>query len=110
MSSRLVYFNGMGRAEMCRMLIWHSKTTEVEIQDLKKGEFGPLKQSGALRNGQLPVLFVGDKCLNESFAILRYLGRKLGYYPEGNLMDAWLIDATIDFISAEIVKITPLIF
>ena len=108
MAHRLVYFKGMGRAEMSRMLIWHAKA-EVEIQTVEGEEFANLKQGGTLRNGQLPVLFVGEQCLNESLAILRYLGRKFGYYPEEPL-DAWLIDSSIDYVSGEMNKMLPIIF
>ena len=108
MAHRLVYFKGMGRAEMSRMLIWHAKA-EVEIQTVEGEEFANLKQGGTLRNGQLPVLFVGEQCLNESCAILRYLGRKFGYYPEEPL-DAWLIDSSIDYVSGEMNKMLPIIF
>ena len=110
MTHRLVYFKGMGRAEMSRMLVWHAKaTSEVQIESVEGEEWVKLKQSGTLRNGQLPVLFVGDKCLNESAAILRYLGRKYGYYPQ-EPMDAWLVDSTIDFVSGEMAKLMPIAF
>ena len=37
--------------------------------------------------------------MNETTAILRYLGKKFGYYPTNNLKMAAMVDADVDYIN-----------
>ena len=55
----------------------------------------PVKKAG----GQLPVWVEGDEKMNESCAILRYLGSKYGYTPIDPL-NAWMSDVIIDMCSS----------
>lgn len=48
--------------------------------------------------GQLPVLESEGKFYAQSFAILRFLGMKYGYYPQDPL-EAWRVDSTLDAIN-----------
>ena len=49
----------------------------------------------------MPVLYITDEAsgqtkeYNQSVSILRYLGRKFGYYPD-DVEDAWLVDSAMD--------------
>ena len=92
---KLYYFDIYGRAESIRFLLSHAK---VEYENVNAGPImGELKESGKLDFGQVPMLEHDGKHLVQSWAILRYLGRTYGYYPnEAEL--AWKIDSTIDAV------------
>ena len=83
----LVYFDLHARAEANRMVLAHAK---ADWNDRRVGgdSWKALKESGVCPNGQIPVLFHKGKVMNESMAILRYLGKVLGYYPE-DAFAAW---------------------
>ena len=94
---KLYYFDIYGRAESIRMLLNHKKQPfdNVLIDGAKLQE---LKASGVLEFGQVPMLTTEDgKHLAQSWAILRYLGRRFGYYSE-DPETAWRIDSTIDAV------------
>ena len=94
---KLYYFDIYGRAESIRMLLNHKKQPfdNVLIDGAKLQE---LKASGVLEFGQVPMLTTEDgKHLAQSWSILRYLGRRFGYYTEVP-EEAWLIDSTIDAV------------
>lgn len=94
---KLYYFDIYGRAESIRFLLSHAKVEYENVNcggDVMKG----LKESGKLEFGQVPMLETADgKHLCQSWAILRYLGRTYGYYPETPEL-AWKIDSTIDAV------------
>ena len=93
---KLYYFDIYGRAESIRFLLSHAK---VEYENVNAGPImGELKESGKLEFGQVPLLETADgHRMVQSWAILRYLGRTYGYYPnEAEL--AWKIDSTIDAV------------
>ena len=48
--------------------------------------------------GTVPVLEMNGKRYTQSKAILRFLGRTYGYYPESDPEQAFLIDSGIDGI------------
>ena len=94
---KLYYFDIYGRAESIRFLLSHAKAPHENV--LINGEtLQELKKSGKLEFGQVPMLETDDgKHLVQSWAILRFLGRKYGYYPE-DPETAWKIDSTIDAV------------
>ena len=94
---KLFYFDIYGRAESIRFLLSHAKVEYENV--LINGEvLKELKESGKLEFGQVPMLETEDgKNLVQSWAILRFLGRKYGYYPE-DPETAWKIDSTIDAV------------
>ena len=47
-----------------------------------------MKATGVFPNNQLPVVVHKGKYYNESVAMLRFVGKHFGYYPE-NLNEAW---------------------
>ena len=93
---KLYYFDIYGRAESIRFLLSHAK---VEYENINCGGdiMKELKESGKLEFGQVPMLETDGKRFVQSWAILRYLGRTYGYYPETPEL-AWKIDSTIDAV------------
>ena len=94
---KLYYFDIFGRAESIRMILNHAKVPfeDVRINGEKLAE---MKASGVLEFGQVPMLETADgKHLAQSWAILRYIGRTHGYYPE-DPETAWKVDSTIDAV------------
>ena len=105
---KLTYFNLYARAEAIRMLLSHSKT-DYEDKRISFEEFGPMKASGALPNGQVPVFEMDGQMLNQSVPILRLLGAMKGYYNASEAMEAYRADQTIstvdDFYNGDFYRI-----
>jgi glutathione S-transferase len=95
----LTYFDLYGKAEAIRMLLTHSKT-EFTDNRVTGESWAAYKASGKCANGQIPVLEVGDRYLNQSAAILRFIGSQKGYYGpdpfESHFADA-VMDTFEDF-------------
>ena len=93
------YFDLHGRAAPCRMLLAH-KGVEYEDRRLTQEAYGELKAQGVLDG--LPVWefdhMGSTKMLNESKALLRYLGKEYGYYPS-DPKRAWVCDAYLDYMT-----------
>jgi glutathione S-transferase len=94
MSIKVHYFAGYGRGEAIRMLLAFAK---VDFEDVTYTfqSLPELKASGKLEFGQLPALEIDGKFYAQSIAILRYLGKKYGYYP-ADAYESWKVDSTID--------------
>ena len=95
MPAKVYYFDIYGKAEPIRMMLTHAK---VEFEDVRfNGEqFKEAKESGKFEFGQVPAFETEDgKVLSQSAAILRYVARTNGYYPE-DPMDQWFADSTLD--------------
>lgn len=84
----LTYFDLYGRGEACRMALAHSKT---EFEDNRVGgdTWATFKASGNCNNGQVPVLEVDGKCLNQSEAIIRFIGSQTGAYNTADPFAMW---------------------
>ena len=94
---KLYYFDIYGRAESIRFLLSHAKVAYENVY-INGEKLQELKASGKLEFGQVPLLETEDgKQLVQSWAILRFLGRKYGYYPE-DPETAWKVDSTIDAV------------
>ena len=91
---KLYYFDIYGRAESIRFLFSHAK---VDYKNLLAKDLSDLRAQGKLEFNQVPVLEKDGKFFSQSWAILRYLGRTYGYYPESP-ETAYTIDSTIDSI------------
>jgi len=76
------------------MLLTHSKT-EFTDQRVTGESWAAFKTSGKCANGQVPVLEVGDRALNQSASILRFIGSQKGYYGP-DPFDAHFADSIID--------------
>nr|AAA29402.1 S-crystallin [Nototodarus sloanii] len=89
----LYYFNGRGRAEICRMLM---AAAGVQYTD-KRFEFNEWdKYRNDMPSMCVPVLDIdGQNKMPETMAIARYLARENGYYGKNN-MDMFRIDYICD--------------
>ena len=79
------------------MLLHHSKTDFTDNR-VTGESWQAFKASGKCANGQIPVLEVGDKCLNQSAAILRFIGSQKGYYGSDPFEDHFT-DSLIDTLA-----------
>ncbi len=75
----LTYFDLYGRGEAIRMALVHSKT-DFEDSRVTGASWAAFKASGKCNNGQVPVLEVCGKAMNQSEAILRFVGSQTGAY------------------------------
>ena len=105
MSYKLIYFPLAARGEAVRMALAHAKADWTD-ERITGEEFGPRKAAGEFPNGQLPVLVYNGKYLNESLAMLRFVGKQFGYYPADHL-EAWQADALVDYTNDFIAKLYP---
>ena len=100
---RLIFFNLMARGHSIRYLLLHSGTPFKDeiITRIPPREWFKLRDNSpeCIPFKQLPVLEVGDKYIYipQQRAILRYLGRELGYYPKENIYAA-RVDAFMDYL------------
>jgi glutathione S-transferase len=96
MSIRLHYFDVYGAAEGIRMVLNHAK---IEFEDVRytREKWAEAKPSGNFEFGQMPAIEYDGKFYAQSVSILRFLGRKHGYYSD-DAVTAWRIDSTIDAI------------
>ncbi|XP_059150767.1 S-crystallin SL11-like isoform X1 [Physella acuta] len=81
-SYKLIYFNGRGRAELCRLLfvLAGQDFDDVRIQDTDWPAF-----KATTPFGQLPILEVNGKIFTQSLALATYLAREFGYHGNNNL-------------------------
>ena len=90
----LLYFDLPGKGEpirlFCRYIGLQFKDTRLTRQ-----EFESLREQGKLLFNQLPCLRSGDHYLVQSGAILRYLSRLSGHFPE-DLASAAPVEAVMD--------------
>ena len=106
MSYKVIYFGVNGRAEATRIALAHAKADWTD-ERLAGEQFGPRKAAGEFPNGQLPVLVHNGKYLNESLAMLRYVGKQFGSYPTDHL-EAWYVDSLTDYVNDFIGKFYPI--
>ena len=99
------YFDLYGRGEACRMALVHSKTA---FEDNRVGgeTWVAFKASGKCNNGQIPVLEINGQYLNQSAAILRFIGSQTGAYNTSDPFAMWAADVVIDTCS-DFEKSTP---
>jgi glutathione S-transferase len=99
MTLELVYFDIPGKGEPIRLACAYAG---IELKDTRidRATLSALKEDGTLRYGQVPALIVdgGKAVINQSNAILRYLGRVPSMdkiYPSDPLA-ASLVDSILD--------------
>jgi glutathione S-transferase len=84
---KLFYFDIAGNGEPIRLIAAQGKLLD-KFEDVRVSgptEWPELKTSGKLAFEQLPALQVGDESemLVQTSAIIRYIGKVSGMYPEG---------------------------
>eukprot|EP00593_Proboscia_inermis_P005715 CAMPEP_0171322280 /NCGR_PEP_ID=MMETSP0816-20121228/114861_1 /TAXON_ID=420281 /ORGANISM="Proboscia inermis, Strain CCAP1064/1" /LENGTH=225 /DNA_ID=CAMNT_0011820717 /DNA_START=80 /DNA_END=757 /DNA_ORIENTATION=- len=94
----LTYFDLYGRGEACRMALAHGKCDWEDNRVSGEG-WKEFKSSGKCANGQIPVLEVDGKFLNQSEAICRFIGMKTGSYPISDPFACHAADAVINTCS-----------
>lgn len=91
------YFTLHGRAEALRMAMVHGK---IDFEDHRmpfgSDEWTAFKSSDMCPNGQVPVLQVGDKILNQSEATIRFIGIHSGAYSVNDPMACHAADCVIN--------------
>lgn len=92
-SYTLYYFNGRGRAEICRMLF---AAASIQYND-KRIEFSEWTQfKTKMPCHMLPILEIDTETqVPQSMAISRYLAREFGFHGKNNL-DMFKVDAICD--------------
>jgi glutathione S-transferase len=94
---KLYYFDVYGRGEGIRMTLWHAKAQYEDVR-LNEDDFAKIKsEGGKLEFGQVPALEKDGKFYVQTQAIMRYLGKTYGYYPE-DAYQAYKVDSTLDAI------------
>lgn len=89
----MYYFNGYGRAEPIRLLLNHAGVQFTDKRYERK-EWSDNKKN--MPGKKVPILELADGTkIGQSVSILRFLGKKYGYYPEDPL-EAHKCDYLID--------------
>mmetsp|Transcript_114976 Transcript_114976/g.332230 ORF Transcript_114976/g.332230 Transcript_114976/m.332230 type:complete len:220 (-) Transcript_114976:97-756(-) len=93
---KLVYFDIKGKGEPIRLFCAYAGLDLEDYRLTTYDEFLAMKESGKLAFGQVPMLEVDGKVqLVQTAAILRYLSKIAGVYPEDPLVAA-KVDAALD--------------
>ena len=94
--TKLVYFDAYGFAEPVRIAL---NLAKIEFEDVRiqREDWPAYKTEHAdeLEFGQVPVLYHNGKQINQSAAILRYVGHVTGFYPT-DAYTAWRVDSFLD--------------
>ena len=93
---KLYYFNSKGKGEPIRLFCAYAGLDLEDHRFAARSELYELRANGKLSFGQVPLLEVdGKHQLVQSAAIMRYLGKIAGNYPEDPLLAA-KVDAALD--------------
>ena len=97
---KLYYFDIKGKGEPIRLLCHYAGLQLEDHRFASRDEFSALRDDGTLPFGQVPLLQVTEEdgtvhYLVQSAAILRYLSKLAGLYPEDPLVAA-KVDAALD--------------
>ncbi|XP_074649216.1 hematopoietic prostaglandin D synthase-like [Tubulanus polymorphus] len=89
---RLLYFNARGRAELARLIF---AAADVDYEDFRfeKEEWPAIKPT--LHFGQVPILEVDGKQINQTYAIARFIATEHGLSGR-NRIEAAQVDALVD--------------
>ena len=98
-----VYFPVGATGESIRQLLAHAKVKYIDERIMPAD--WPARKPLAMGNS-LPNWIENGQTMNESQAILRYLGHKHGYYPKDELA-AWKADCIVGKIQPLYPKINP---
>ena len=90
---QLAYFNIYGRAEPARMML---NVAGADWEDVHKSGDSWTEFKKVCPGGQMPTLILSDgTMMGQSMSIVRFLGKKLGYYPQ-DAKEAYYVDAAVD--------------
>jgi len=91
----LHYFHALGRGEQIRLLL-QKFNKNFEDRRISFDDWSELKPR--FPGQQLPCWEENGLYMNESTAVLRYLGKKFGCYPLNNLSMACRVDEVVEFL------------
>jgi glutathione S-transferase len=101
---KLYYFNGRGRAEVCRLIF---AAAGQKFEDIRY-EFGEWpSHKGETPLGQIPVLEFDGVQLPQSLSIARFLAKQFQLAGKDNFEQA-KVDAVVDTIFDLLTKIVPI--
>jgi len=89
------YFHALGRGEQIRLLL-QKFNKNFEDRRISFDDWSELKPR--FPGQQLPCWEENGLYMNESTAVLRYLGKKFGCYPLNNLSMACRVDEVVEFL------------
>jgi len=92
------YFDGYGKGDMLRIAL---RQAGQEFEDVRytQDTWKDAKASGKFEFGQIPAVELPNgQVYAQSNSILRYIGRKFGFYSE-DPYTAWRMDSTLDSVS-----------
>ena len=91
---RLTYLDTKGAGEPIRLALF---IAGVPFQDVRVNysQIAQLRESGYLPFGQVPVLEIDGKVFGQSQAILRWVGRLTGLYPEALQLSVDQVDEAL---------------
>ena len=73
---------------------------QYEDKRIEFSEFKALKESGKLPAGQVPLYDDGKgRVMNQSFAILRKLGREHGFYSDSDVEECFEVDWALETVT-----------
>ena len=85
----LTYFRGRGRAETTRWMLAATGIDFINVPIDMPQDLADLRTSGRLPFDQMPLLELGDLCLSQSSAMIRFLARRGGLYGENDTDALW---------------------
>lgn len=108
MTYRVYHQETLGRAEAIKMTLWFAKA-QYEVHAHPAEELQKLVAEGKVTNefGTFPLVEKDGKFYSQGPAILRYLGRTFGLYPEDAEL-AFRVDSTLEHVRDLIYKLAPI--
>ena len=88
-AATLTYFRGRGRAETTRWMLAATGIDFINVPVDTPQDLADLRASGKLPFDQMPLLEIGDLCLSQSSAMIRFLARRGGFYGENDTDALW---------------------
>ena len=86
---KFYYWPARGRGEQIRLTMaaagmdWEEHTFDMRKEDEKQAFFASCRKIGGNLTTNIPMLCIDGLTLTQSSAVLRYVARKFGLYPEG---------------------------
>ena len=93
--TKVVYFNGMGRAEFIRMMLWHAGV-DFEDERIEQEDWPGIKMSGRFPLGSMPLVTLDGVIMAQSKASARAVAIKHGYYVTDPML-IHNVDSLLDF-------------
>ena len=108
MTYNLYHQEPYGRAEAIKLTLWYAKTTYT-VHAHSVADLQGLVAEGKIQSefGDFPVLEKDGKFYSKGPAIMRYLGRTYGLYPEDAAL-AYQVDSSLEHVRDLMYKLVPI--